>query len=142
MGLDRDTLLALSTVIWATGEVAPSSAAAMVEAARVCGLHGDDLLAIERATREPVDTVSLAPLELDGSQRMFAYGLATWLARANDVLVPSEKSVLAALGDRLSLSHEQRVRAAAAAHAIRHASDPVRDHDIAALARELARQEA
>jgi hypothetical protein len=135
--LPRDAVLALSSVIWATGVVVPAGAAALLEAARESGLRDDDLLAVERATGVPPRRTDVASLALDAAQRLFAYGLATWLARANDTLVRAEMQALADLGDRLGLSHDERARAAAAAHAIADPALLVPDHDVMALARAL-----
>lgn len=139
MNIGRDTFLALSTIIWATGEVAPTSAAALMEAARVCGLEGSDLVEIERSTRERLPLDSVGPLAPDHADSVFAYGLATWLARANDMLIESEKRALEVFGDLLGISRGERNRAAAAAHSIRVATDGRIDHDVMALARELRR---
>lgn len=139
MKLDLDVFLALSTIIWSSGDVTPAEATALCEAARACGLVGDDLRAVERATREPVSIDKLGPFTLDEQQRVFVYGLATWLARASGFLVAGERRALTRLGDALGLSLDERMRAAVASHSIRDARDEdLGDHDVMALARELA----
>lgn len=142
MNIGRNAFAALSTIVWATGEIVPTAAAALIEAARACGLEGEDLVEIEGSTRQRINLESIGPLALDHAKSMFAYGLATWLARANNTLLDTEKRALAEFGDRLGLSRNERIVAAAAAHAIRDATDGKDEHDVVALARELARMQA
>ncbi len=93
--------------------------------------------------REPTSLDAVGPLSLDHDQRMFVYGLAAWLARADGNLLGTERDALLRLGNALGLTHEERLRAAVASHAIRDVlDDDPGDHDVLALARVLSHKGA
>lgn len=123
MGLGKDVFVALAAVVWADGRVTPEEAAALVRAARVSGLSGADLLAVEHATRTPTSLDALDVAALEPDVREYVYALATMLARADGVVVEEERAVLHALGDKLDLDAEARERAAVTARALEGPSD-------------------
>lgn len=114
MQLGKDVFLALAAIAWADGEVADSEADAIRRAAKACQLAAPEMAEIEQALRFPISLGRLTDLRLDRDQRLFLYGLATWLARADGIVHRQEVRALELLGNALGLSNLERSRAKAA----------------------------
>lgn len=115
MVLGRDVFLALAAVIWADGRVVPSEAKAIADAARACGLSGDDLTAVVGATLERTELPT--SLKLTHDEQLFVYGIAVWLAEVDGVVTHEETAVVSKIGDMFALSVEERAMVWAAARA-------------------------
>jgi hypothetical protein len=107
--------MALAAMGWADGALKPNEAKALLHAAKACGLEGDELQAVERATRE---TVTLDQVDVEGLtqwERVLTYALASWVGRLDGVLSSDEHENLKQLGNKLDVAEPLRVRASSAA---------------------------
>ena len=111
MSLTREAFLALSSVIWADGEVVEAEAMAYLGAARAIGLRGEDLQAVVDATERPVALESVDVDDLSKSDREFLYAIAVWLMAVDEDIDASERQMVETVGDRLGLSAGDRDRA-------------------------------
>jgi hypothetical protein len=139
--LPRQSFLALAAIGWADGQLQRVESSGLLRAAKECGLEGEDLTAIEAASK--VDQKrGLEGIDLGGLSRweqVLTYALATWLAAVDGVVSTSETETLDKVGNSLGLDPGLRKRAAAAAYDIyclTGASKPER-YDFAKLADRL-----
>jgi hypothetical protein len=139
MSLSKNVFVALASVAWAAGDIGKDEAKGLIYAAEACGLRGDDLAAVEAATKSKSELGDVSALQLTPSERIFTYAIATWLARVDGVVMPEEKEVLVRLGRALGLADGDRTRASAAAfHAAqKNEGERVSRYDLAALTVEL-----
>jgi hypothetical protein len=118
MNLPKGPFLALAAVGWADGSLQKIEAVGLLRAAKEAGLAGDDLAAVEAATKtkttlDDVDLAGLTPWE-----QAFTYALAAWFAQLDGVHSTSEQTVLVKLGEKLGLAEGLRKRASAVAYDI------------------------
>lgn len=113
--LPRESLLAVAGVALADGWMKKTEAEGLLRAAKACGLSGDDLTAVENATKNGVDLDELDLGVLDGWERALTFAIANWLAKLDGVTNAEELAHLRRLGDRLDLPQEKLQRAASAA---------------------------
>ncbi|MBN2194226.1 MAG: hypothetical protein JW751_15525 [Polyangiaceae bacterium] len=114
LDLPRDSLLAIVAVAWADGLLKQNESSGLLRAAAQCGLAGEDLAAIETATREGV---SLEAIDLGGLsdwQKGLTYALAYWLAKVDGVVNAQELGHLRRLGEMVGL-HKLKLEAAQSA---------------------------
>jgi uncharacterized tellurite resistance protein B-like protein len=134
MKLGKDVFVALASVAWADGHMAPEEAEALCGAARACGLEGAELDAVVECTKTPVTLDEGAVRGLDGGEKSFVYAIACWLACADGQVVEAERASLAHLGRLLGLDAEERSHARAAAALT---AELTGGGDITALAEEI-----
>ena len=113
--LPGQAFVALGALGWADGTMKKIESAALVRAAKECGIEGDDLAEIERSTKTRVELASFDPEGIAPWDRVITYALASWLTTLDGVVSSDESAVLAQLGERLGLEAGTRARAAAAA---------------------------
>ncbi|MBS2013707.1 MAG: hypothetical protein JST00_12510 [Deltaproteobacteria bacterium] len=116
MNLRKESFLALAAIGWADGSLQRIEATGLLRAAKECGLGGDDLAAVEGATKQKV---TLEGLELGGMSawdQVLTYALASWFAQLDGVVSTSEHTTMKELGDKLGLAEGLRKRAATAAY--------------------------
>ena len=118
MKLSKQTFLALAAVGWIDGSLQKVEAIGLLRAATEAGLAGDDLAAIEKATKEKVTLDSVALGGMTEWEQVFTYALAAWFAQLDGVVSTSEHTTLVALGEKLGLREALRKRAAAVANDI------------------------
>lgn len=118
MVLGRDVFLALASIVWADGRVVPAEAKALADAARACGIKGDDLVAVVGATLERQSAPQRLTLTHD--EKLFVYGVAVWLAEVDGVVSYEETEAIRELGDRMGLTVDERAMVWAAARAPGH----------------------
>jgi hypothetical protein len=116
--LPVQSFLALAAIGWVDGSLQRIEREGLVRAAKECGLVGDELAQIEKASKEKrsldgVDLTTLSPWE-----QVLTYALASWFAALDGVISTSEHETLVRVGDQLGLDPALRVRAAAAANDI------------------------
>jgi uncharacterized membrane protein YebE (DUF533 family) len=109
--LGRDVFMALAAVGWSDGKLDPEEADAIVRTALDEGLDLDEIAAIERATREPLDLSSLDRSRLTKADRLFVYAVASWMVRLDGVLDDREIGALRKLGDLLQIPEAPRTHA-------------------------------
>jgi uncharacterized membrane protein YebE (DUF533 family) len=107
-GLGRDVYIALAAVGWADGQLDPEEADAIVRTALEEGLDIDDIAEIEEATQHPVDLGVIDRKNLSKEDRLFVYGVASWMTRLDGLVTESEQAVLAKLGDELKIPEKPR----------------------------------
>ena len=115
MKLSRQPFLALAAVGWIDGSLQKVEAIGLLRAAKEAGLEGDDLAAVEKATKEKV---AIESVELGGMtewEQVLTYALAAWFAQLDGVVSTSEHTTLVTLGEKLGLKESLRKRAAAVA---------------------------
>ena len=116
--LPLESFLALAAIGWSDGSLQRIEREGLVRAAKECGMEGDDLAKIEKASTEHH---SLDGLNLSGLSRweqVLTYALASWFAALDGVISTSEHETMTKIGDQLKLEASLRVRAAAAANDI------------------------
>jgi hypothetical protein len=91
----------------------PAEAKALADAARACGIEGDDLIAVVGATLERQAVPQNLTLTRD--EKLFVYGVALWLAQIDGIVTHEETQAAVELGDRFGLSVEERALVWAAA---------------------------
>jgi uncharacterized tellurite resistance protein B-like protein len=114
--LPREAFLALAAIAWADGRMTPAEATGLVRAARTFGVEGDDLAAVEAATKTKTTLEAFDPATLSSWQRLLTFGLATWLARLDGAQQSAELAGLRALASRLESAEvtDHRLRASEA----------------------------
>ncbi len=93
-----------------------SEATGLVHAAKSLGLDGDDLAAVERATKTKVALDAFDSSGLSDWERLMTYGLASWLSRLDGTQQAVEIENLRVLAGKLESPEvtDHRLRAAAA----------------------------
>lgn len=113
--LPKQSFLALAAVAWSDGRYQKNEGAALLRAAKECGVEGGDLTALEAATKQRTDLAAFEPGDLTEWDKVLTYALAAWIALLDGVVSTEEHESLRALAKRLDLSNALRERAAAAA---------------------------
>ena len=110
-GLNRQVFLALATVAWADGNLAPAERDGILQAARNAGFSEEALASLGQAIQSPVQLSALDLSKLSALDRVFVYATAEWLARLDGVVEQSETAALQQLGDYLMLAERVRGKA-------------------------------
>jgi len=135
-GLGRDVYLALAAVGWADGTLDQEEADAIVRTALEEGLELDEIAEIEEATKNPIDIGVIDRKNLSKEDRLFVYGVASWIARLDGVVSEAEQGVLAQLGDALKVPEKPRKVVDGIAQDVANMSDERPDrYDLLALRR-------
>lgn len=113
--IPRQAFVGLAAVAWADGSIRKTEGQALLRAAKEAGLEGDDLAAVEAATKSAVAFDAFDPGDMDRWQRTLTYALASWMATLDGVVSTEESVVLKQLGERLELDKPTRARASSAA---------------------------
>ncbi len=113
--LNRQVFLALATVAWADGQLAPDERDGILRAAKNAGFSDADVQALAASIETPVPLSSLTLRKLSALDRVFVYAMAEWLARIDNQLDPKEQAALNELGGFLMLSERVRTKARDAA---------------------------
>jgi uncharacterized membrane protein YebE (DUF533 family) len=103
--------LALATIAWANGTLAPEEREGILSAARHAGYSEPELAYLSKLIETPVAVSSLALHRLSGRDRIFVCAAAEWVARVDGHVDPSEVAALQALGDRLRVAEPVREKA-------------------------------
>src|SRR5215510_5617940 len=91
--LGRDVFLALAAVGWADGKLDADEADAIVRTAADEGLPIEEIVEIEKATKEPIDIGVIDRTGLTKEDRLFVYAVASWMTRLDGIV--AEKETLA-----------------------------------------------
>jgi uncharacterized membrane protein YebE (DUF533 family) len=116
--LGRDVWMALAAVAWSDGKLDAEEADAIARAALEEGLDLDEIEAIERATREPINLASVDQSRMNLADRVFVYAVASWMVLIDGVLHDQEIDAVKKLGDLLHLPDESRAHADEVVHKI------------------------
>lgn len=103
LALPPAAFVGLAAVVRADQRMTRDEAAALVRAARECGLTGPDLQAVENATTSTIEIANVDASGLSPWQRVVTYALGTWLARIDGVVQSAEHASLASLARTLEL---------------------------------------
>jgi uncharacterized membrane protein YebE (DUF533 family) len=135
-GLGRDVYIALAAVGWADGKLDQEEADAIVRTALEEGLDIDEIAEIEEATKNPVDIGIIDRKNLSKEDRLFVYGVASWITRLDGVVTEGEQDALRKLGDALKVPEKPRQLVDGIAQDVANLSDdrPSR-YDLLALRR-------
>src|SRR3954462_7529501 len=134
--LGRDVYLALAAVGWADGKLDQEEADAIVRTALEEGLELDEIAEIEEATKTPIDIGVIDRKNLSKEDRLFVYGVASWMTRLDGVVSAAEQSALAKLGDALKVPEKPRAVVDGIAQDVANSSDDRPDrYDLLALRR-------
>jgi uncharacterized membrane protein YebE (DUF533 family) len=135
-GLGRDVYIALAAVGWADGKLDQEEADAIVRTALEEGLDIDEIAEIEEATKNPVDIGVIDRKNLSKEDRLFVYGVASWITRLDGVVTEGEQAALRKLGDALKVPEKPRLIVDGIAQDVANLSDdrPAR-YDLLALRR-------
>lgn len=136
IGLGRDVYLALAAVGWADGQLDQEEADAIVRTALEEGLDIEQIAEIEEATKNPVDIGVIDRKNLSKEDRLFVYGVASWITRLDGVVTESEQVALEKLGEVLKVPEKPRAVVDGIAQDVANLSDdrPAR-YDLLALRR-------
>jgi uncharacterized membrane protein YebE (DUF533 family) len=134
--LGRDVYIALAAVGWADGKLDQDEADAIVRTALEEGLDIEEIADIEEATQKPVDIGVIDRTNLSKEDRLFVYGVASWMTRLDGVVTENEQLALAKLGDALKVPEKPRKLVDGIAQDVANLSDdrPSR-YDLLALRR-------
>jgi uncharacterized membrane protein YebE (DUF533 family) len=134
--LGRDVYIALAAVGWADGKLDQEEADAIVRTALEEGLDIDEIAEIEAATKNPIDLGVVDRQNLSKEDRLFVYGVASWITRLDGVVTEKEEEALAKLGDALKVPPKPRAVVDGLAQEVAALSDdrPAR-YDLVALRR-------
>jgi uncharacterized membrane protein YebE (DUF533 family) len=139
IGLGRDVYLALAAVGWADGQLDREEADAIVRTALEEGLEIDEIAEIEEATKSPIDIGVIDRKNLSKEDRLFVYGVASWITRLDGEVSSAEQSALAKLGDALKVPEKPRAVVDGIAQDVANMSDARPDrYDLLALRRIIA----
>jgi uncharacterized membrane protein YebE (DUF533 family) len=116
--LGRDVFMALAAVGWADGVLDGEEADAIVRTALEEGLDLDEIAAIEKATRTPLDLAFIDRSQLSKADRLFVYAVASWMVRLDGVVDDRELAALRKLGGLLRIPEAPRDHADAIAREI------------------------
>lgn len=135
-GLGRDVYIALAAVGWADGNLDQEEADAIVRTALEEGLELEAIAEIEEATKKPVDIGVIDRKGLSKEDRLFVYGVASWITRLDGVVTETEQAALKKLGDELKVPEKPRQIVDGIAQDVANQSDdrPAR-YDLHALRR-------
>ncbi|MET0790523.1 MAG: hypothetical protein ABW061_03300 [Polyangiaceae bacterium] len=135
-GLGRDVYIALAAVGWADGHLDQEEADAIVRTALEEGLEIDEIAEIEEATKNPVDIGVIDRKNLSKEDRLFVYGVASWITRLDGVVTEAEQLALQKLGEALKVPEKPRAVVDGIAQDVANASDERPDrYDLLALRR-------
>ena len=109
--LNNQVFLALATIAWANGKLAPEERAGILSAARNAGYSEEALAYLSKLIETRVELSSLSLHRISAVDRVFVYAAAEWVARIDGRVVPGEEAALQALGDFLKVSEEVRANA-------------------------------
>lgn len=113
--LPRESFLAIAAVGWSDGWMRKKEAAGLLRAARVCGLEGADLAAVEAAITQAPALDSLDLSEVGPWEAAVTYAIAVWLAKLDGVVNTEELANLRTLRDRFGVPRPKLDAAASAA---------------------------
>ena len=116
--LGRDVFMALAAVGWSDGTLTGEEADAIVRTALEEGLDLDEIAAIEKATRTPLDLAFIDRSQLTKADRLFVYAVASWMVRLDGVVDDRELAALRKLGGLLRIPEAPREHADAIAREI------------------------
>jgi uncharacterized membrane protein YebE (DUF533 family) len=135
-GLGRDVYLALAAVGWADGQLDQEEADAIVRTALEEGLDLAEIAEIEEATKSPLDLGVIDRKNLSKQDRLFVYGVASWITRLDGVVSEGEQAALRKLGEALKVPEKPRAVVDGIAQDVANLSDdrPAR-YDLLALRR-------
>jgi uncharacterized membrane protein YebE (DUF533 family) len=135
-GLGRDVYLALAAVGWADGKLDQEEADAIVRTALEEGLDIDEIAEIEEATQNPIDIGVIDRKNLSKEDRLFVYGVASWITRLDGIVSAAEQTALDKLGDALKVPEKPRAVVDGIAQDVANMSDERPDrYDLLALRR-------
>jgi uncharacterized membrane protein YebE (DUF533 family) len=138
-GLGRDVYIALAAVGWADGHLDQEEADAIVRTALEEGLDIDEIAEIEEATKNPVDIGVIDRKNLSKEDRLFVYGVASWITRLDGVVTEAEQGALQRLADALKVPEKPRAVVDGIAQDVANSSDDRPDrYDLLALRRIIA----
>lgn len=100
--------VALAAVGWADGKLDQEEADGIVRAALDEGLELEEIAEIEAATKNPIDLGVIERKGLSKEDRLYVYGVASWIARLDGVVSDAEKAALKKLGDELKVPDRPR----------------------------------
>lgn len=134
--LGRDVYLALAAVGWADGQLDQDEADAIVRTALEEGLDLEEIAEIEEATKNPIDIGVVDRKNLSKEDRLFVYGVASWITRLDGVVSAAEQAALAKLGETLKVPDKPRAVVDGIAQDVANLSDDRPDrYDLLALRR-------
>lgn len=135
-GLGRDVYVALAAVGWADGQLDQEEADAIVRTALEEGLDIDEIAEIEEATKNPVDIGVIDRKNLSKEDRLFVYGVASWITRLDGVVTDTEQAALKKLGEALKVPEKPMSIVDGIAQDVANLSDDRPDrYDLLALRR-------
>ncbi len=138
--LGKDIFLALAAIAWADGQLDPDEADGIVRAALDEGMGLEAIAEIEAATKHKVDLGVIDRAGLSREDRLFVYGVASWIARMDGKVSAEEAEALAKLGERLGIPERARMHAETIARQVAELPEgdrPAR-YDLSALRRIIA----
>jgi hypothetical protein len=114
--LPPESYVALAAVAWADGRMSKNEAQGLLHAAKTLGLDEVELAVVEKATKEKVELSAFDAEKLSAWQRLFTYGIASWLSRLDGVQNAEELDSLRDLAGKLASTDitDFKLRSAAA----------------------------
>jgi tellurite resistance protein len=136
--IPRELFQTLLAIGWIDGALVDAERDAILEAARNVGLSQGDVDALRRQAASPVTFVDMDFDHLDRAQRLLIYGVASWVAQADDQVTGDERAALHAIATLLGLTGRGRTVMDETVDALRRDPNAPGRLDLAALRDRIA----
>ncbi len=98
----------LCAVAWIDGELRPSEAHLILEAARSEGYDADTLAKLQGGIEEPVDFGEVDQAALTADARLYVYAMSSWIARTDGRVSADEQAALHAVATLIGVTGRGR----------------------------------
>ncbi len=106
--LDPEVFRLLCAVGWIDGELRPSEAHLILEAARAEGYDDETMAALQGCVDSPVDFGEIDQERLTARDRLYVYAVSSWIARTDGRVAPDEQAALHAVATLIGVTGRGR----------------------------------
>jgi uncharacterized tellurite resistance protein B-like protein len=110
--------LAFASIVYADGQIRKGELEGFRRAAKLYGISGDELSAVESQAEQGIDLDDITLPGLTDWQAALTYAFAIWVAKVDGVINKDENDLLARIGDKLGLEKLRRDAARSATYDI------------------------
>ena len=106
--LTPDVFRMLLAVGWIDGHLDPEESDAILRAARAEGFEEGTLQELKALAKAPVEFGEVDRTKLDAAAQLYIYGVASWVARSDEVLSADEQAALHAIATIVGVTGKGR----------------------------------